>query len=155
MAAANPPRLWRGLTVEQRFWAKVDKTEACWLWTGAKNGKGYGFFTIDGIQMRAHRAAYAMFVGAIPDGLVLDHLCRVHHCVNPAHLEPVTSQENTRRGEPANRTLCPSGHSYEGENLKVNSKGRRECRTCIRMQRSAYKKRRRAEWKAAGTPRPW
>lgn len=86
-----------------RFWTMVDKDvdrDGCWTWTGKKGSKGYGLVHVDsasGRQQQAHRAAYELVVGPIPDGLELDHLCRVRVCVNPAHLEPVTRAENMRR----------------------------------------------------------
>ena len=82
---------------QQRFWAKVNKTPDCWLWTGGKHGYGYGRFYLHGRYVRAHRYAYELLVGAIPSGLVIDHLCRVRVCVNPAHLQPVTHQINCQR----------------------------------------------------------
>lgn len=83
---------------ERRFWAKVDKSGGCWVWTGACNSDGYGNFLFEGANWRAHRWSYERLVGPIPDGLVIDHLCCVTRCVNPAHLEPVTHLENVRRG---------------------------------------------------------
>lgn len=72
--------------------------DGCWHWTGAKYGNGYGAFWTGHRNERAHRAMYELLVGAIPTGLTIDHLCSVRHCVNPAHLEPVTLAENVRRG---------------------------------------------------------
>lgn len=85
------------LTCERReLWSLVDKDGpgGCWLWTGSQDGKGYGKTG----RGRIHRIVYEELVGPIPDGLQLDHLCRVRNCVNPAHLEPVTGRENVRRG---------------------------------------------------------
>lgn len=117
-----------------RFWAKVNKTETCWLWTASKKPKGYGEFSVDGSLVYAHRFAYEAVVGPIPAGLTLDHLCRVRHCVNPTHLEAVTNRENNLRGESqsaahARKTRCPQGHEYAGENLIVY-RGARQCREC-------------------------
>src|SRR5215469_6072754 len=86
-------------TPVERFLALIQITETCWLWRGYEGAGGYGRFAIeprDNIQ--AHRFSYQLFVGLIPKGLVIDHLCRVHLCVNPDHLEAVTSCENSRRG---------------------------------------------------------
>lgn len=85
---------------EERFMVKVQvQPDGCWLWLGSRNHKGYGLFTDEvGKNCRAHRWGYEHFAGQIPDGMVLDHLCRNTSCVNPAHLEPVTAAENTRRG---------------------------------------------------------
>jgi hypothetical protein len=82
----------------QRFMAKVQITPAgCWEWTGAKTDKGYGQFWNDGHNNRAHRVSYEHFVGAIPKGMELDHLCNNHACVNPHHLEPVSGEVNLLR----------------------------------------------------------
>lgn len=93
-----------------RFWEKVDKAgpvmpgmdTPCWVWTGAIGGGDYGYFMVvspyEGHAQRAHRVAYELLVGPIPDGLVLDHLCFNTRCVNPTHLEPVTQYENVMRG---------------------------------------------------------
>lgn len=80
-----------------RFWSKVDKTDACWLWTGALNNSGYGTIKINGVTVGAHRHSFLLAGRAIPEGLDLDHLCSVRRCVNPDHLEPVTRAENLRR----------------------------------------------------------
>jgi hypothetical protein len=92
-------RLPLGASTEERFWAKVEKTDACWLWTGSRNGRGYGLLNVatGASPVRAHRFSYELLVGTIPAGLQLDHLCGVKACVNPAHLEPVTNEENSRR----------------------------------------------------------
>lgn len=126
-------------SAEDRFWRKVNKTKGCWIWTGGISSGGYGSFYIKspgGFKNTcAHRFAYELLIGPISDGLTIDHLCRVRRCVNPAHLEPVTSRENILRGEgitarEARVTHCPQGHPYSGENLFINSKGSRCCRIC-------------------------
>jgi len=95
---ASRIRLPLGTPAADRFWAKVDKSDTCWTWTGSRNGRGYGLFMVaPGSCVRAHRFAYELLVGPIPDGLQLDHLCGVKACVNPSHLEPVTNEENSRR----------------------------------------------------------
>lgn len=134
------------------FWAKVDRSDpsGCWVWTGAKSW-GYGCYSAKGVKTRrAHRVAYLALVGAIPDGLVLDHLCRVKACVNPAHLEPVTQRENVLRGDGAKpQTHCKYGHPLTPGNTYVRyspgsqTEKRRDCRTCVRAKRSRYKARHR------------
>ncbi len=81
-----------------RFWMKVNFTDTCWLWNAHLDREGYGGFSVGGMSVPAHRWAYEFCVGPIPDGLTIDHLCRVHNCQNPDHLEPVTRRENVRRG---------------------------------------------------------
>ena len=108
----TPPRLTRWDSLETRFWAFVDKTDTCWLWTGSLTKKGYARrIGHDGRFWSGHQLAYILLVGEIPPDLVIDHLCRVRHCVNPDHMELVTPEENTRRGTAA-RWLedCPNGH---------------------------------------------
>lgn len=81
-----------------RFWERVEKTPTCWLWHGKFNGVGYGQLHIGQVSFLAHRFSYELVFGPIALGLHIDHLCRNRRCVNPAHLEPVTMQENLRRG---------------------------------------------------------
>jgi hypothetical protein len=131
-----------GRTLAERFWSKVEKTSSCWLWRGATNASGYGLSWDPTRQRpkRAHRVSYELSVGPIPEGLVLDHLCRNPSCVNPAHLEPVTDRENILRGtgasaQNARKTHCPKGHPLEGDNLyrRPNQvSGRGQCLACIR-----------------------
>lgn len=85
-------------TIDDRFWSKVEFTDTCWLWRSGVRGGGYGAFKVNGHHVQAHRWAYEAMIGPIPDGLTLDHLCRIRPCVRPAHLEPVTFAENVRRG---------------------------------------------------------
>ena len=86
-------RKWVRYLVEDRGY----KTP-CWIWQLATDEDGYGKTTLNGVPQMAHRVYYERYVGPIPNGLLLDHLCRVRCCVNPEHLEPVDTLENTRRG---------------------------------------------------------
>ena len=139
-------RLLAGVT--RRFFAKVEYDEdGCWIWTGAAT-KGYGQFKIAGRQLAAHRVSYEAHVGPIPDGMVLDHLCRKTLCVNPEHLEPVTNAENIRRGRVGERekskTHCPAGHEYNDENTYSWKNGWRQCRICKRAAHRRWEARRAA-----------
>jgi hypothetical protein len=110
----------------------------CWLWIGFVDPNGYGRSPIRSLLGRqAHRIVYCKLVRYIPNGKQLDHLCRLPSCVNPSHLEPVTNQENVKRGirnQYTQKTHCPQGHPYAGYNLKLyrrkNGKIGRNCRTC-------------------------
>ena len=88
----------RWMTPRERFDAQVAKSDGCWQWTGTRNEAGYGQIGVEGRTMYAHRFAYEAFVGPIPDGLVVDHLCGDPSCVNPQHLEVVPQATNVRRG---------------------------------------------------------
>jgi hypothetical protein len=119
----------------------------CWVWLAALNKHGYGSFKYAGKDKKAHRVSYELFIGPIPYGLTLDHLCRVRCCVNPAHLEPTTIQENWRRGVSplvnySSMTHCVHGHLFAGDNLIVRvRKGRtsRICRQCCLFRNKKYR----------------
>lgn len=128
------------------FWASIDKTDDCWNWTGIVDAVGYGRFNIDYQAWRAHRFAYELLVGPIPDGLVIDHLCRNRRCVNPEHLEAVTDQVNILRGTGtsavhAAQTACVNGHPFDEANTiyrKYSGERRwRTCRACLRARNLA------------------
>lgn len=129
----------------ERFWPKVSRVgeSECWEWIAGRNRSGYGIFRVGGAgtsPVNAHRVAYEILRGAIPQGLDLDHLCRNRGCVNPAHLEPVTRKVNTLRGSGptainAARTHCHRGHEFTPQNTIAHPLGR-NCRECRRLQRS-------------------
>jgi hypothetical protein len=130
-------------------WADRITTDhsGCWLWAGALRS-GYARADLNGRKVSVHRAMWEEANGPIPQGLELDHLCRVRACVNPGHLEPVTRLENVRRGDAGkmqrDRTHCPQGHPLSGDNLYVYVRtGKRECRECNRT-RSRERQRRKA-----------
>ena len=132
------------LPMPDRFWARVvgDNPLRCWRWIGS-GGRGYGIFHVPGRgNVGAHRFAYEQMRGPIPAGLTLDHLCRNRWCVNPAHMEPITTGENVRRGvglsaENARKVTCPRGHEYTGR----DTDGRRYCRPCNTEAARRYRER--------------
>lgn len=127
----------------------------CWLWHVGLTPDGYGSATLrlsslaPKYKWRAHRLTYTLLVGPIPDGLQLDHLCRVRNCVNPTHLEPVTCLENVRRGTSSAfwlaKTHCPRNHPYDERNTGRSTKGGRICRACARDKMRARRAARAAE----------
>lgn len=135
------------------FWKRVDFTASCWFWRGpVSQGRGYGLFgfklsdrTIK--RVLAHRFAYELCVGVIPDGMTLDHLCRVRHCVNPDHLEPVSLRENVMRGTSTSainsrKTQCIRGHPFDRWNTYRNPiTGKRYCRICANASSVRYRER--------------
>lgn len=135
-------------TVEERFLARLTKVGDCWV-VPFTDPAGYGGFHVDGVRYLAHRWSYEHFVGPIPDGLELDHLCRNRGCANPAHLEPVTRRENALRG-PGSKTACVHGHPYTSQNTYIRpDRGTRQCRECGRNRSSQFDLRRRMASKPA------
>ena len=124
-------------TLRERFEDKVERIpfHTCWEWVGARCGGGYGRTADGGKNGRsliAHRVSYELYIGPIPDGLEIDHLCFNRGCVNPDHLEAVTSQVNNRRAaekrSPQSSFRC--GHPFESSNWYMRANGTRFCRQC-------------------------
>ena len=121
----------------------------CWEWVACVTSTGYGRVWNGRQADWAHRVVYELTRGPVPDGLVLDHLCRVRRCVNPEHLEPVTDRTNTIRGDAPDATrerhrrkaFCKRGHPLFGENVYRHPSGRRVCRRCHALHKAAYKAR--------------
>src|SRR5574343_697551 len=136
----------------KRFFAKVTKTDACWLWTGALSEKGYGLCSASGELWRAHRLAWHHFNGPIPTGMHVLHRCDRPPCVNPEHLFLGTDTDNLkdcyakgrRKGinysAPYQRAAerCSRGHRFDTVNTHWRPNGRRECRTCRRERQLAW-----------------
>ena len=139
------------MEITRRFYRYIIFKQ-CWEWQGSKGSHGYGRFQVDGKQWLAHRFSYTLFIGDIPDGLVIDHLCRNKTCVNPAHLEVVTHGQNIRRGEAGQitgqrqkeKTHCPQGHPYSGSNVLQFGKSR-HCRECGRKRAREYQRKKRKQ----------
>lgn len=115
---------WLRKDLESRFWEKVEKTESCWLWTGAllKAAGGYGSIRVDGKALRAHRVAYELVVGPIPDGMLLRHSCDNPRCINPAHLTPGNARENTQDALDRNRHVVgEQNHNSKLENHAIST----------------------------------
>lgn len=133
-----------------RFWSKVTQTDNCWIWGGMKTTLGYGTMKIQRKKIYAHRISYKIFKGEIPEGLVIDHLCRNRLCVNPEHLEAVTLKQNILRGDnftakEARQTHCKNGHELKEPNLirYFLKKGHRNCRICWNINQNIYHKEKR------------
>jgi len=119
------------------FMQYIVDSNGCWVWQGWKTNRGYGMMKVGGITYMAHRVFYEERLGPIPAELEIDHKCRVHSCVNPEHLEPVTHAENMRRWATARvelglvATACTYGHPLDGVRTRSNGGGR-YCKTCVR-----------------------
>lgn len=143
------------LPLSERFHRHVEKTDSCWIWTGALDGHGYGQTSANGRRLAAHRVSFELSKGSIPEGMDIDHLCRNPRCVNPDHLEAVTRGENTRRGilhqvisaKAAARKTCGKGHPWTPENTYLDPAGKRRCRSCERINWDKCAAKRRARTK--------
>ena len=125
------------------FMSKVrQQPDGCWKWFGplTRGTHGhYGQINVDGQRYKAHRLAWLLFRGPIPDGFHMDHLCRNTRCVNPDHLEPVTQRENNLRSlspaaSNARKTHCIRGHEFTLDNLIIRRNGSRQCRACTNLR---------------------
>lgn len=117
----------------ETFWAQVEVTGACWLWTGGLTDEGYGYYWLSGRTYGAHRIAYNDLIGDVPPGMHLDHLCRIRNCVNPDHLEVVTPTVNSDRANRyrAEADLCNHGHEWTPENTLALGDYSKRCRQCL------------------------
>lgn len=126
----------------------VDKTNNCWIWIGSTRSiNGYGQFLFNGKLVQSHRISFEIFKGDIPNGLVIDHLCRNKICVNPEHLEAVSNKENILRGigvcaNNKRKTQCKNGHEFTEQNIYRYPNGRKDCRICLKRRNDARPKKR-------------
>lgn len=130
-----------------KFHARYTKSDGCWTWRGCLHSSGYGSFYMGRQKVSAHRLAFVIHNGEIPDGLVIDHLCRNRSCVNPEHLEAVTQSRNVRRGLLCADTIrlgsnCSKGHLIDEESIMRTKRGPR-CRICNRNYMREYMRNRR------------
>jgi hypothetical protein len=117
----------------------------CWNWGLTIDNQGYGRIGLKQKKGLAHRIAYQELVGPIPDGLVLDHLCRNRKCCNPSHLEPVSNRENILRGTSQSainsaKVCCTNGHEFDAGNTRYDKLGKRHCRKCCAIRSAKYQK---------------
>lgn len=125
-----------------RFWEKVDKSGTCWIWTATVSiGGRYGAIRVDRKMRPAHRVAYELERGPIPDGLEIDHLCGNTRCVRPDHLELVTHRENMRRGRGWAGVNARKTHCDRHQLPLVQTKRERLCRVCRAEDNRAYRRR--------------
>jgi hypothetical protein len=128
--------------VMELFWAKVNKTDTCWLWTASYGNHGYGNFRYNGTIKTAHRVIWMETFGEIPDCMCVCHHCDTPLCVRPDHLFLGTRSDNSldrdrkKRGYCSSKTHCPKGHEY---NAKLDSRGYRRCNTCMREATERYR----------------
>lgn len=160
-----PPR--RNIAQHIKANIRIQPKTGCWFWLRYKDPNGYGKIGINYKVYLVHRVSYETFVGKIPKGLDLDHLCRNPSCCNPKHLEPVTRAVNLKRGiggklaalRALAKTHCPQGHPYDEINTTRDSDGYRACRKCrASVRRRSYLKhieRRRAEARVAANAYYW
>jgi hypothetical protein len=150
----KPPGLY-SLNIAQRLFGRVEITDTCWLWVGSKTPLGYGHMSFQAKPHSVHRVAYELCAGPIPEGLTIDHLCRIRHCCNPDHLEAVPLRTNILRSpiQPsainARKTHCKRGHEFTPENTYIRplpgrKRPNRSCRICIRRHSAVQYARRKA-----------
>jgi hypothetical protein len=146
-------KLRRRASVEERFWSKVDRSggdNACWPFVGTRDASGYGHFRVGGILKQAHRVAYELTVGPIPDGFDLHHMnergCITKSCCNPSHLQPLPEAKHVGHHNSQRRSdHCPHGHAYTLDNLFIGNDGRRRCRACRRERGNRHRMKVRAQ----------
>jgi hypothetical protein len=126
--------------IERLMFRTAAVPSGCWEWRGWVGPHGYGTIAADGSgpTLRAHRVSYEYFIGPIPEGFQLDHLCHNTRCVNPEHLEAVTAEVNCERRRRQNqhdgKPACLRGHAFTVENAAIDRSGHRRCRTCRRLR---------------------
>ena len=135
----------KDIPAEERFWAAVDTTGDCWLWTAGRNRLGYGFLMVNGKTTSAHRFSYMLHHGEIHDGLHVMHACDNPPCVNPKHLSLGTMKDNIAdsiakgryyANRPHMKDVCKRGHPRTEENT-YRWRDKRYCRACVQLRKAA------------------
>lgn len=129
-----------------KFEKKIIRSEDCWKWTGVISSNGYGRIEHKGKHLMAHRVSFLLNGGIIPQGMILDHLCRNRGCVNPNHLRVVSCKENVLCGEnqtasKSRQVNCLKGHPLSGKNLGIDKRNHRYCKKCRAKWQSEYMQR--------------
>jgi len=137
----------RGTPISTRIQDRItiDANTGCWTWSGPIQPNGYAMMSVGRSRRYVHRLAFETWIGPIPRGLDIDHLCRNRACCNPQHLEPVARAENINRGNGpnvlarlnGNKTHCANGHEFTSDNTRMRPSGGRRCRTCARDESRA------------------
>jgi hypothetical protein len=131
-----------GVTKEllwDRFMRFVETTPVCWKWIGATEGPGYGLFSKHSKSERAYRISYELFIGPIPKGMTVHHICHNPNCVNPGHLELLIRKDHVALHDTnimtanSKKTHCRNGHEYTEKNTRRDKNGGRYCRECHRI----------------------
>jgi hypothetical protein len=129
------------MDIEGRFYKKITVVQECWIWKASKLESGYGLFTDEyGKTITAHRWSFQHFHGVIPQGLVIDHICRNPSCVNPKHLQAISQSDNIKRSllvkARSARTHCKNGHEFTPQNTRyVKGQRGRRCSTCAKLSK--------------------
>ena len=136
---------WPKISMAERFWAKVDQGEGCWLWTAARDRKGYGVFRRGtGLgPCGAHRVAWEITNGPIPSGMEIDHTCFTPACVRPDHLALITPTDHRRQGGQRGALVTRRDHCIHGHPFTLVVGGRRRCYPCSKERWTKANRKRR------------
>ena len=123
--------------IESNWWDKVEvgNDDECWLWKQSTGSHGYGQTWDGNTVILSHRVAWVLSNGQdIPEGMTIDHICRVRKCCNPSHLRMLSNIDNAKDNGQSLKTHCPRNHPYDDINTYIDSKGHRRCRECAKLR---------------------